>query len=74
MEAEMDRHTEAQTEVVRGTIRVRVADVASLARHYARLGLRIIRETRDRALVELPCGATLVLSRRAAKHGVMAAA
>jgi hypothetical protein len=74
MEAEMDRYEAARAAVPRGTIHVKVANVAALARHYAGLGLRIVRLTRDRALIELPCGATLILSRRVTRHGVMAAA
>jgi len=30
-------------------------------RDYARLGLRVVTHTRDRALLEMPCGVTLVL-------------
>jgi hypothetical protein len=51
------------TEVVQGMLQIHVSDVAALTRGYARLGLRVVTHTPDRALVELPCGVTLVLVR-----------
>ncbi len=59
----MAQYDAPHAEVDRGTLRIRVADVAELTRHYALLGLRIIRQTRDRAVIALPCGVTLILSR-----------
>jgi len=47
-----------------GTQRLMVglADIEGAARSYARLGLRVIRQTERRAVVELPCGIRLVLT------------
>jgi hypothetical protein len=64
----MARFDAPQAEVVPGTVRVHVQDVATLARNYARLGLRILKQTRDRAVIALPCGVILVLSRRALRR------
>ena len=41
---------------------VGIADVERAAMSYARLGLRVIRQTERRAVVELPCGIRLVLT------------
>ena len=53
------------------SLRCEVGDVAEVAGTYARLGLRILRRTEKRAVVELPCGIHLVLSRSSA-HRVAA--
>lgn len=50
-------------EARRGTLQVRVTDVLRVAERYARLGLPVLVQSRKRALVDLPCGVTLVLSR-----------
>jgi hypothetical protein len=59
----MSRHDAPQIEVVPGALQVQVGNVAALVRSYARLGLRIIRQSPDRAMIALPCGVILVLSR-----------
>jgi hypothetical protein len=69
----MNRNDASNPEGARWTLRVDVADVQVLAQRYARLGLRILRQSRDRALVVLPCGVTLVLARRAAPRRICAA-
>jgi hypothetical protein len=60
----MDRHDASHAEVVKGNLTIHVIDVDRLTRDYARLGLRVVERSRDRALIELPCGVTLVLARR----------
>jgi hypothetical protein len=59
----MARYDASHAEVVRGTLRIHVANVARLARDYSRLGLRIVEQTRERVVIVLPCGMTLVLLR-----------
>jgi hypothetical protein len=56
-----------------GTLVLPVTDVDGRILEYARLGLRIVRHDSKRAVVELPCGVLLVLSRRAAPRRVTAA-
>jgi hypothetical protein len=63
----MARYDASHAEVVQGTLRIHVANVAQLARDYSRLGLRIVEQTRDRVVILLPCGVTLVLLRRGCK-------
>jgi hypothetical protein len=58
--AEMPRRTLG---AAREVLRVRVADVTRLTQTYAELGLRVIRQTRAKAIVVLPCGIHLILSR-----------
>jgi hypothetical protein len=60
----MARYDVPPADAVEGTLQIHVADVAQLARDYARLGLRIIDQSRDRVRIALPCGVTLVLLRR----------
>jgi len=45
-------------------LRLRVPEVAPLAREYGRLGLRIVEQTATEAVVQLPCGILLVLTGR----------
>jgi hypothetical protein len=74
MEVEMARFDGQQAEAVPGMVRVRVADVATLARRYERLGLRVLAQTRDQAVIELPSGVSLVLTRHAPVRRVPVAA
>lgn len=67
MEVEMPGTTlEAGADV----LRIPVAAVEPMAGVYERLGLHVRRLNRRRAIVELPCGITLVLWARAA-HGTL---
>jgi hypothetical protein len=44
-----------------GRLQLQVADVAMAAASYARLGVRVVRCSARRAVLELPCGLHLVL-------------
>jgi hypothetical protein len=52
-----------------GLLRLKVADVAMAAASYARLGVRVLRCSTRRAVLELPCGVQLVLESRLRKSG-----
>lgn len=52
-----------------GLLRLKVADVAMAAASYARLGVRVLRCSTRRAVLELPCGVQLVLETRLRKSG-----
>ena len=69
----MARYDVTHADGIQDELLLEVTDVAGLARDYARLGLRIVQEGPERAVVELPCGITLVLSRRASYRRVNAA-
>jgi hypothetical protein len=60
----MDRHDAPHAEVVEGTLLIHVTDLDRLARHYTGLGLCVVAQGRDRALITLPSGVNLVLARR----------
>jgi hypothetical protein len=45
-----------------GPLRLQVADAAMAAASYAQLGVRVLRCSARRAVLELPCGLHLVLS------------
>jgi hypothetical protein len=43
------------------TLKVKVGDVAAATESYTRLGLRVLRQTPNRAVLELPSGLHVVL-------------
>jgi hypothetical protein len=51
-------------------LRLKVADVAMAAASYARLGVRVVRCSTRRAVLELPCGVQLILESRLRKSGI----
>jgi hypothetical protein len=55
-----------------GPLRLRVADAATAAASYAQLGVRVLRCSARRAVLELPCGLHLVLSSSARRTRVVA--
>jgi hypothetical protein len=69
----MARYDVTHADAIRDELQLEVTDIAGLTRDYARLGLRVVQETSQRAVIELPCGVTLVLSRRASYRRVTAA-
>jgi hypothetical protein len=64
----MNRHEAPQAEVVRGTLEIQVSNVARLTREYARLGVRVLERSRDRARIALPSGVIIVLARRRSRN------